>query len=228
MTEQEWLTSLNPWDMIDFVGPGASARKLRLFGCACCRQVLNPFAPPMVLRVVQAAEAFADGEISANTLARVREIVAEAAIAADREDPHGRMAYFSYLFQACLSICHPGNVAELAQDASHATASAAAGGHWSQLAPAERFEERGAQAELFRDIFGNPFRSSELRPEWLTSTVVALAQGIYADYAFEGMPILADALQDAGCDDEGILSHCREPREHARGCWVVDLLLGKQ
>jgi hypothetical protein len=56
--------------------------------------------------------------------------------------------------------------------------------------------------------------------------VLALARGIQRDQAFDRMPILADALQDAGCDDEAVLAHCREPREHVRGCWVVDLAMG--
>ena len=94
--------------------------------------------------------------------------------------------------------------------------------------PVEYLEELAAQADLLRDIFGNPFRSVEFRLEWFTADVLALARGIYADRAFDRMPILADALQDAGCDDDDILNHCREAREHARGCWVVDLLLGKK
>jgi hypothetical protein len=84
-----------------------------------------------------------------------------------------------------------------------------------------------SQAQLLRDIFGNPFRSVAIEPEWLTSTVVALAEGIYSEKAFDRMPILADALQDAGCDNTYILDHCRKPAEHVRGCWVIDLLLGK-
>jgi hypothetical protein len=84
------------------------------------------------------------------------------------------------------------------------------------------------QASLLRDIFGNPFRPVTLDPSWLTSTVLALATGIYADPAFDRMPILADALQDAGCDNEDILNHCRQPGEHVKGCWCVDLILNKK
>jgi hypothetical protein len=84
-----------------------------------------------------------------------------------------------------------------------------------------------SQCDLIRDIFGNPFRAVALEPSWLTSTVVALADGIYAERAFDRLPILADALQDAGCDTGDVLDHCRGPGPHARGCWVVDLLLGK-
>jgi hypothetical protein len=78
------------------------------------------------------------------------------------------------------------------------------------------------------DIFGNPFRPVTVDPRWLSETVVALATRIYEERAFAWMPILADALQDAGCEEEQVLMHCREPREHFRGCWVVDMLLGKQ
>jgi hypothetical protein len=80
---------------------------------------------------------------------------------------------------------------------------------------------------LLRDFFGNPFRPVTAHPSWLTSTVVSLAEGIYAERAFDRLPILADALQDAGCENADILTHCRSDGPHVRGCWVVDLLLGK-
>jgi hypothetical protein len=79
-----------------------------------------------------------------------------------------------------------------------------------------------------RDIFGHLFRSVTANPSWLTATVVSLAHGIYDDRTFDRRPILADALQDAGCDDEAVLTHCRSDGPHCRGCWVVDLLLGKE
>ena len=84
------------------------------------------------------------------------------------------------------------------------------------------------QPRLLRDIFGNPFRPPACDPAWLTSDVLALARGIYDDKAFDRMPILADALQDAGCDSDALLTHLRDPdATHVRGCWVLDLLLGK-
>ena len=88
-------------------------------------------------------------------------------------------------------------------------------------------ENRTLNAMLLRDIVGNPFRPFSVDPAWLTSTVVTLATGIYEQRAFDRMPILADALQDAGCEDADILNHCRGGGPHVRGCWVVDLLLGK-
>jgi hypothetical protein len=81
--------------------------------------------------------------------------------------------------------------------------------------------------DILRDIFTNAFRPIAVDPAWRTSNVTALAQSIYDDRAFERLPILADALEDAGCDNAHILNHCRSGGEHVRGCWVVDLILGK-
>ena len=80
---------------------------------------------------------------------------------------------------------------------------------------------------LLRDIFGNPFRPIVADPAWLTPTVGSLAVAIYEDRAFDRLPILADALEEAGCTNADVLLHCRVPAEHVRGCWVVDLVLGK-
>ncbi len=82
-------------------------------------------------------------------------------------------------------------------------------------------------ATLLRDIFGNPFRPVTFAPEWRTEAAVGIAAKMYDSRDFGNMPILADALQDGGCEHPDILSHCREPRTHVRGCWVVDLVLGK-
>lgn len=88
--------------------------------------------------------------------------------------------------------------------------------------------EELVQCDFLRDIFGNPYRHIILDPSWLTSTVLSLATGIYAECAYDRMPILADALEDANCTNEDILNHCRGPGPHVRGCFVVDLLLSKE
>jgi len=86
-----------------------------------------------------------------------------------------------------------------------------------------------AQTGVVRCIFGSlPFRPVVLDPAWLTSTVTSLAEAIYTDRAFDRLPILADALEDAGCTNPDILSHCRGGGEHVRGCWALDLVLGKE
>jgi hypothetical protein len=87
--------------------------------------------------------------------------------------------------------------------------------------------DRHWQVRFLQDIFGNHFRPATISPAWQNTNTVALAQAIYDERAFDRMPILRDALEDAGCDNADILNHCRQPAEHVRGCWVVDLLLGK-
>jgi hypothetical protein len=95
-------------------------------------------------------------------------------------------------------------------------------------APEPSATELAAQSDILRDIFGNPFRPVTFDAKWRTSTALALAEQMYGTREFSAMPILADALQDAGCDNEGILEHCRWLGPHVRGCWVVDLVLGKE
>jgi hypothetical protein len=90
--------------------------------------------------------------------------------------------------------------------------------------------EELVQARLGRDVFGNPFRPVTIDPAWSSwggGNVVGLARMIYERRAFADLPILADALEEAGCTDPDILSHCRSAGEHVRGCWVIDLVLGK-
>jgi hypothetical protein len=82
--------------------------------------------------------------------------------------------------------------------------------------------------DLSRCVFGNPFRPVAFDPRWRTADVLGLARGIYEDRAFDRLPLLADALMDAGCADEQVLGHCRSEGPHVRGCWVVDLVLGKE
>jgi hypothetical protein len=93
--------------------------------------------------------------------------------------------------------------------------------------------EKKHQSQLVRDLFGNPYRPAKVDacPKWLTwreGTVRRVAQAIYDDRTFDQLPILADALEDGGCDNADILNHCRQPGPHVRGCWVIDLLLGKE
>jgi hypothetical protein len=96
--------------------------------------------------------------------------------------------------------------------------------HWKKL----RDREAVIQLMYAYDIFGNPFRPISFDSAWQTGTAVALAQTMYDVRDFVAMPILADALEDAGCEVPDILYHCRDPKGvHVRGCWVIDLVLGK-
>jgi hypothetical protein len=229
MTEHEWLTARVPWEMLNFARERASARKLRLFACACCRSVLNEFAPGVAERAVVAAELYADGEIKADTLERVRHTLTATASAAERADRSTGSGYLTHLLHACrfASSVHLGTTGEYA---ARATARAAAdvpvlGSEHFSLP--EQLAEHAVQCELLRCLGGNPFAPVAFDPAWRTSDAVALAQSMYESRDFSAMPILADALQEAGCENEPVLTHCRDPRDHARGCWVCDAVLSK-
>jgi hypothetical protein len=124
---------------------------------------------------------------------------------------------FAQAAHAVSEACHPNELAEAVARRAHAAAKAAG-----------MPDESSIHVAFVHDIFGNPFRRVTLDPSWLTSDVVALARAAYEERAFDRLPILADALEDAGCTDAAILSHCRGPGPHVRGCWVVDLILGKE
>ena len=89
-------------------------------------------------------------------------------------------------------------------------------------------DESTHHCHLLREILGNPFRPVALDPAWRTAAVTQLAGAIYEERAFDRLPILAAALEDAGCTSPDILNHCRQPGPHVRGCWLVDLVLGKE
>ncbi len=89
-------------------------------------------------------------------------------------------------------------------------------------------KENEVYARLLRDVVGDPFQPPSLEPAWCTDTVHSIATKIYDDMDFSEMPILADALEEAGCDEQPILDHCRLDDSHVRGCWVLDMILGKE
>jgi hypothetical protein len=216
--------------MLEFVRGKISDRKLRLFAAACCRRIWPLLVDARSRNAVEAAERCAEGRVAEEEW----EILRREAVAA---------------FQAAITpACQNANAPRTAGCAGAraallslwADAWEAAGGAAYQAANAARrapdadfsaaYTEAGfAQAGLFRDVVGNPFHLVSLDPSWLTwndGTVPRIAQAIYNDRSFHLMPIMADALEDAGCMDGGILVHCRAPRDHVRGCWVLDLLLG--
>ena len=104
--------------------------------------------------------------------------------------------------------------------------------YWAKVAgraarPTAR-RERDGQVGVLKDIVGDPFRPAPFDAGWRTSSAVGIARQMYQLREFSAAPILADALQDAGCENADILDHCRGPGPHVRGCWVVDLILGKE
>ena len=213
MTEQEWLTCADPVEMRGFLRPKASDRsiasdrKLRLYAVACCNRILHLMTDERSRNAVDVAERFADGK------AKYGELDA-AAVAAKAVSGPGASAARNV-------------VRSSANVASWFTAFASRFDSEREAAGVPDQTEHEAQAELLRDIFGNPFHHIVVNQAWLTPAVVSQAQTIYEDRAFDRLLTLAVALEEAGCNNADILAHCRGIGPHVRGCWLVDLVLGK-
>jgi hypothetical protein len=226
MTEAEWLACTDPSPMLGFFEVKASKRKMRLFACACCRRIWPLHVDRRSQEAVEVAERYADGLADDQELQKAIVKAERAILEARRIFRHGvliddlspQSAYFA-------ADGPPGDAAEAA--AESAACEVAGDEDDTPAWKAAKRSEEACQAALLREIVGNPFQDVRVHPSWLTSTVMALARGIYEERAFDCMPILADALEEAGCDNRAILTHCRQDGEHARGCWVVDALLGK-
>jgi len=220
MTETEWLACEDPTPMLCHVYNNANNRKMRLFACACCRRFWS-LAPDTCRELIEFGERYADKR---NTDERITKQQITDAQSDCQKYARGQPAGIKCAFAAVECLLRSRMLGEVMAWASRAVVDDAR----DEQAERGRIVERRVQIVLMRDIFGNPFHPITLSPSWLTSTVVALAQGIYEDRAFDRMPILADALMDAGCSNEDILNHCRGPGPHTRGCFAIDLILGKE
>lgn len=201
--------------MLSFMWTKGGERKPRLLAAACFRRAV-------AVECAKTLEEPDEQVIDFTERTCLAERIAERLSAAPSEQEH-RSEFRSSIL--------PGSSCALEWAAHHVadpSAWEATSGVVLSLADEWNDVEAAHGAALVRDIFGNPFRPVIVNRSWLTSTVTALAEGIYADRAFDRMPILADALQDAGCDSTDILGHCRSDGPHVRGCWVIDLLLGKE
>jgi hypothetical protein len=227
MTEQEWLAYTYPRPMLEFLRGKASDRKLRLFACACCRALDPDLGTSQLARAaIEAAERYVDGAECREELQAASRTAAAASYAPWINSlEEGRFTTDLEKRQGWLA-----RMARWASDTRHAGAASraaeAANDQWfiTRLQPPGW---EGRLAFLLHDIFGNPFRPLTADPAWLTPSVVRLAEAIYDGRAFHRLPVLADALEEASCQNADILSHLRDPGPHVRGCWAVDLLLGK-
>ena len=233
MTEAEWLTATDPTSMVEFVRGQTSDRKLRLFAVACGRR-LGDHLTEADRHVINFVERYADNladRAERRAIATSQTIVSEMKYATAlsmselvRQPGISVASWFAQLLAdriARLTIPFPnadGSVAYMRQ-VERIFQSAL----WRDAVRTEQSHQR----HLVADIFGNLFRPIGPFSSWLTSDVLPLAESIYQERTFDRMPILADALDDAGCANADILTHCRGDGPHVRGCWVVDLLLGK-
>jgi hypothetical protein len=212
--------------MLALLGRRMSARKLRLFACACCQRIRSLLRHKQSRSAVRVAERYADGLATQHDLA---EAYAQSYNANYFSSSTAHTAAGGAASHAASYPLDPGLVAE---QAAVARARADCGdSHTDQLEEA-LLDEGRTQSALLRCIFGpRPFHRVEVEAvamAWNGGAVSKLAQGIYEDRDFDRLPILADALEEGGCANQDILLHCRHPAEHVRGCWVIDLLLGKE
>jgi|SRR5579883_86379 len=222
MTESEWERCTDRARLLQFLQDRMSARKLRLFAVACCRQQRDMFSRVTHRRLIEAAEQCADG------LGTIKELRTRGELTSSKPEP---LREKQHLASAMFYLAQENDVFTwetalgVVQSVSEAVA-ARLGDYIAEFHESER--EVFPQITLLHDITGNPFYPETVEPAWLTSTVVQLARTMHESRDFSAMPILADALQDADCDNDIILGHCHGPWPHARGCWVVDLILGKE
>jgi hypothetical protein len=226
MTEEQWLQHTSPRRMLEFLRGRASPRKLRLFACACVRLVWD-VVDESNRRVTEAIERDPDGRIAR------RNRVGRGARRARRLRPHNARTATAAAVDA-ISDPDPFIAAKDAADcvwlaAQYARAAASASPDEANAAfQAASHECRAAQAALLRDMFA-PFRRAAVLPAWLGASAdgTRLARVAYDERDFALLPVLADALEESGCDDDDVLLHLRGPGPHVRGCWVLDLLLEK-
>jgi len=213
----EWS---DPLAILHFMRGKASNRKFQLFSCGCCRKVWDLLPAPWSREVVEVSERYADGSAAE---AEVRAITDRARTYFKANYTHRNSP--AYEAAACCGwIGVPPVAARKVYEKLH-------GG----VCPIAKPLANTTFTHLLRDIFGSPFGLIPKEPDWLTPTVLALAQTAYDARVLpaghldpQRLLILADALEDAGCTAPAILGHLRSPGPHVRGCHVLDLLLGKE
>ncbi len=217
MDEPTWLSCIDREPMLHHIANQASSRKLRLFGWACLRQAWDWTDHAGFHRAVLAGERFVEGVISETDLRRTF-------IGAW---PQG----WEPLRTAAICTLTAREEWQLRQVRILAYEVERLSDHLRQAKKGKKPPERAilgrAHAAFLREIFGNPFRRTVFAPHWRTPDVLALAGEALDERCFAHLPILADALEDAGCTDSDLIAHLREPGEHLPGCWALDLALGQ-
>lgn len=252
MTESDWFTCIEPRDMLHFLRNKSTDRKVRLFACACCRRVWEVLSEPACRAAVEVAEAFADGDADGAELGQAREAAyrVHAAPPPDTGFADGATGISRATWEAAQGTTMTALQYDTRNDAilsgqvasSQATTSAGYAVR-EQHSPdfiADQFQasaevhEREQHVSLIRCIFGNPFRKPSIETAWLTQDVVQLANAAYEERSLpdgnlksDQLSALSDALEAAGCSNQEILSHLRDSGPHVRGCWAVDLILGR-
>jgi hypothetical protein len=231
MNEAEWLTCSEPDQLVAALGSGISERKLRLLLCALCRRAmaapphgfLSAPPPTRITKALEVAERYADCQATPKMLldARSRAWEAVTSMGAQlhrlhRALPTAQQRLEHHVLAVVAMTIHTAKQELLGSSLTNMR-SLLCDDTWL--------------ADLLREVFGNPFRPAKVGPAWSSwngGAVLQLAREVYSHNSFDCLPVLADALEEAGCTDPDILSHCRSAGEHVRGCWILDLILGME
>lgn len=241
MTEPEWLATDNPFRLFQHVKSRLSARKLQLLACGCCR-LLDPLLTADQQAALGVVERHADGLADNDELQRAKEQYYRDVTALTLPTPTGGSmpptaeAATAEALLAAISVPIDIGLRRVHELVEAAAARAPVGGGRSAAK-----ELRRRMCLVYHEIVGNPFLERRVAsPEYrargggvtadmlrVGETARAIAIGVQAEQAFDRLPILADALEDDGCTDTELLDHLRHTSHHLRGCWAVDLVLGK-
>jgi hypothetical protein len=226
MTEAEWLAGADLDAMLIALTDRMSVRKGLLFGLACCRRIGHHFRADRSRACLNVVEHYADGLAGPEDLWSAHDAVVQEEIERRERQSVSGMAY-----AALEALSHPSGPGPF-RVAEFAAAAFAEDRHDRQTGwNAVLAVERKIQCELLREVVGNRFRPARAEASWLCwhgGTIPDLAPAVYDGKAFDRLPVLADALEEAACTDTDVLAHCRRAGGHVRGCWVVDVLLGKE
>jgi hypothetical protein len=238
MSESDWNGG-STWAMVEFLRSvnRLDDRLFRLFGVACCHRVWCFLPDERSRRAVGLSERMADGAVLDTK--DYGNALGDATIAAHDVVPQsghpqvvgrGATFYHAAYAAACSLGGEPWSASTFSTKAMR-SAAYSSGSNYQNAVELERYH----QAVILRDLFGNPFEPvAQIPSAWQTSSVLSLAAAAYdernSDWTLDNgrLAILADALEEVGCDNANILAHCRGPDPHVRGCWVVDLLLAKE
>lgn len=228
VTEAEWLQCTDPTLMLKFHQGNASDRKLRLFAVACCRRIWDLLDDERSRLAVETSAKYVEGLVGPGELYRshLRAQQVEEEFWPRIQEGTDNIPNSPAQEAAASTAADPLQAFRVASLTS--TARVWAGRMVLEEMQAAKERENGSLCHLLRDLFGNPLRPAALNHKEWAAEAVALAETIYDHCSFERLLELAQVLQATGCTNSDILSHCRSSGEHVRGCWVIDLLLGKE
>lgn len=239
MTEIDWqTTATGANDMLRYIRTRTTSRKLQLLMCAACRMVLDHLPAGRVEPLLVGIEQYAEGLAPLETLRQAQIAIQSLDREADRE-PNQATPYRAATLALLSAVSSPldDGLARLIVWVEAVAARDAGEG----LARAARVVRHRQLCDLFREVIGNPFAPRTAVPTWLqaaersqpgwliriSESARSIAIALHRDQAYDRFPILADCLEEEGCTDEELLLHMRQPLHHVRGCWALDLVLGK-